>query len=395
MGTPSSSSTNWQIMTNDFKYIITEAIFGDYAHFGSFVINGDWMISVHGKINGSSYGGTIDNPDYYRSEIAYTWFDPLFPKGKGISALKIINSQTDIPYSTRWTQLTDYFHMDSSNTYIISITGHVRQSGDVMHFRCTYDLNDFNTDIYIGGIDSTTETTITKTIQGGTTADWFIRFGMGGSSQTGYITNVTIECTTGYNYFIPKYAIDGRTGAGHLAGGNITWDEDGNAEFAGTVNATSGTIGGMTIDGNKITGTKNNSNVIIEPGTIQIANPVDTQQVITLNAAASEFYNSNINVFGDVFVGNKLTAGGLKLGTSYVSYGSLQTLNARLNSNDSNIVFCIGCTSVTTYDGYPIFGPDNEEHASPWNGIDRTNCIFVYGFNHVGSKYGWNMFYCG
>ena len=53
MGTPSSSSANWQIMTSDFKYMITEAIFGNYAHFGSAIINGDWMLSTHGKRNGN------------------------------------------------------------------------------------------------------------------------------------------------------------------------------------------------------------------------------------------------------------------------------------------------------------------------------------------------------
>lgn len=45
MGTPSSSSPNWNLMTSDFKYIITEAIFGSYAHFGSWVFNGNYMLS--------------------------------------------------------------------------------------------------------------------------------------------------------------------------------------------------------------------------------------------------------------------------------------------------------------------------------------------------------------
>ena len=45
MATPSSSSPNWNLMTSDFKYIITEAIFGSYAHFGSWVFNGDYMLS--------------------------------------------------------------------------------------------------------------------------------------------------------------------------------------------------------------------------------------------------------------------------------------------------------------------------------------------------------------
>lgn len=66
MGTPSTSSTNWEIMTNDFKYIITEALFGSFAHLGSFIINEDWLISQHGTVNGNS-------------SDAYTQFDKDYP----------------------------------------------------------------------------------------------------------------------------------------------------------------------------------------------------------------------------------------------------------------------------------------------------------------------------
>lgn len=68
MWTISSNWNNkpWESMTNDFKYLITEAIFGAYAHFGSFIINDDWMISQHGTINGQA------SPNY-------TQFDPDHP----------------------------------------------------------------------------------------------------------------------------------------------------------------------------------------------------------------------------------------------------------------------------------------------------------------------------
>lgn len=83
MGTPSSSSLNWKLMTSDFKYIITEAIFGNYAHFGSFIINGDWMISQHGVIYDASGGvHTIDDSSTYggyNSSNAYTLFDSDYP----------------------------------------------------------------------------------------------------------------------------------------------------------------------------------------------------------------------------------------------------------------------------------------------------------------------------
>ena len=47
MGTPGSND-NWELMTSVFKYLITEAIFGNFAHFGSFIINGNWLFSQYG-----------------------------------------------------------------------------------------------------------------------------------------------------------------------------------------------------------------------------------------------------------------------------------------------------------------------------------------------------------
>lgn len=56
MGTPHENSvdnpSDWVRMLNEFKYIMTDAIFANYAHFGSAIINGDWLISQHGTING-------------------------------------------------------------------------------------------------------------------------------------------------------------------------------------------------------------------------------------------------------------------------------------------------------------------------------------------------------
>ena len=63
------NSAPWEIMTNDFKYIITEAIFGKYAHLGSFIINGDWMLSQHGTLVSS--GGTEIIIDETNQDVQY------------------------------------------------------------------------------------------------------------------------------------------------------------------------------------------------------------------------------------------------------------------------------------------------------------------------------------
>jgi len=56
----------WTEMASEHQYYIAKAFFGEYAHFGSFIINGDWMISQHGTKNGS-----------YSED--YTKFDPAYP----------------------------------------------------------------------------------------------------------------------------------------------------------------------------------------------------------------------------------------------------------------------------------------------------------------------------
>ncbi|MBQ7684357.1 MAG: hypothetical protein IJT48_07685 [Bacteroidaceae bacterium] len=93
-----SDPSGWLLMLDDFKFIITEAIFGKYAKFGSAIINGDWLISANGTIGGVAYndgaiytseeqtmpgmsiGGaptmTVVTPAV--SGAAYTFFNPEF-----------------------------------------------------------------------------------------------------------------------------------------------------------------------------------------------------------------------------------------------------------------------------------------------------------------------------
>ena len=72
MGAPHESTTSnpsaWVRMVSEFKYMITQAIFGEYAQFGSAIINGDWLLSTHGKRNGAD-------------SQQYTYFDPQDPMG--------------------------------------------------------------------------------------------------------------------------------------------------------------------------------------------------------------------------------------------------------------------------------------------------------------------------
>ena len=78
MGTPHQGD-GWEMMTSEFKYIITQAVFSDFAKLGSFIIKGDWMISQSGTINGVV-------------STEYRWFDEDYPDRNNP------NSNNFVPY---------------------------------------------------------------------------------------------------------------------------------------------------------------------------------------------------------------------------------------------------------------------------------------------------------
>lgn len=79
MGTPHQGD-GWEMMTSEFKYIITQAVFSDFAKLGSFIIKGNWMISQSGTVNGvvsTAYQNFDENyPD--RNNSSNNNFVPYF-----------------------------------------------------------------------------------------------------------------------------------------------------------------------------------------------------------------------------------------------------------------------------------------------------------------------------
>jgi hypothetical protein len=76
----------WEVMTNDFKYLITQAIFSPLAKLGSFVISGDYFISQYGTLfynnNGTIETTVIDASNVstlFGGSVAYAWFDDSDP----------------------------------------------------------------------------------------------------------------------------------------------------------------------------------------------------------------------------------------------------------------------------------------------------------------------------
>jgi hypothetical protein len=84
----------WEVMTNDFKYLITEAIFARFAKLGSFIVSGDWLISTNGTINGTAY---VDG-ESYNGAPAYTWFDPAYPN-TSVNTTHTVNGTTWTGYN--------------------------------------------------------------------------------------------------------------------------------------------------------------------------------------------------------------------------------------------------------------------------------------------------------
>lgn len=96
MGTPhestSSNPSAWVRMVDDFKYLITEAIFSNYAQFGSAIINGDWLLSMNGTIDGVLY----ENGALYGGMPAYTYFNPSDPTGMNTQHVFVPNYCVDL-----------------------------------------------------------------------------------------------------------------------------------------------------------------------------------------------------------------------------------------------------------------------------------------------------------
>lgn len=130
MGTPSSSDDNWEIMTNDFKYIITEALFTNYATLASFVIKGNLLFSVDGKWNSDSSdisGDSLVSYECYtvsgngtftyntESAAAYTFINVSSPETRE----EEIFSETNITNNYE----TDNITFESGKTYRVYVDG--------------------------------------------------------------------------------------------------------------------------------------------------------------------------------------------------------------------------------------------------------------------------------
>lgn len=156
---PYDGSSKWAKVEN-FGVVLTEAIFvKEFAQFGACIITGDWLISIHGKLNNQSYAGTVENPETYNDLPAYTYFDPVFPIGGDVpqnlltknyivqNVLKRVygkfNGKSETCKSVDYEGFTDVFGVRRYNTYTFNVTfkvntvdyrGYVRIMGGSMSY---------------------------------------------------------------------------------------------------------------------------------------------------------------------------------------------------------------------------------------------------------------------
>ena len=112
-GDPSNTNQKWQLMTSDFEYLITKAIFSDFAKLGSGIFNGDFVFSQEGTIDGWEANTTkaFANP--------YTCYYPTSSSIKGRDSVSIKNSLVKVN-TTTWTAVSDSFTALKGVPYVIS-----------------------------------------------------------------------------------------------------------------------------------------------------------------------------------------------------------------------------------------------------------------------------------
>lgn len=199
MGTPSSSNVNWKIMVSDFRYLITEAIFGSYAHFGAAIISNDWLISTHGTIDGTDVSGASN----------YVKFDPSYIE----SSTKVY--LTDEPVTNEEMVINDIY-LYAGVTYTFAMSGHIDSGTGYLRTRLYQDgVAGYK---FAEDVDSATSKTATYTPT--TSASHHVIVASTNSSTTGTLS-LSISSS---GHYVPNLAIDLKTGKVYMNNAYVRGD---------------------------------------------------------------------------------------------------------------------------------------------------------------------------
>ena len=215
MGYPSSTNSNWHLMMyNTQRFFMTDAIFGKYAHFGSAIISGDWIISSNGKSLGSNYA----NDSYMTGRVikasgtgdfkikAYTLFEPNNPLNDNES----IDSGTNITIgASAQTASMCQPYLTKGKVYKLTVVGHKKTSDSSVYVRIRNNSYGTYSAIYLA---NTSDYTYTITFQVETSGYYYIEMYQptlpSSSSGGGVVTSYSLVRAL----FKTAYAVDLKLG---------------------------------------------------------------------------------------------------------------------------------------------------------------------------------------
>lgn len=202
--TDNRSDSNWEYMGGDRQYYISKAFFGEYAQFGSFIINGDWMISTKGTVSGN--GGEI-NPQ----QTPYTYFDPLFVSG---GKKEFVEDTIKVISASNQNVLFDGIKLIGGKKYIFSLVGKTEKSGTLSVV--LKENGGSGRSFSFETISTSTYSTKTlQTLQPNSDGDFQITAKTNNVQKPGYINSISVKAVE-FPTFTPNFAVDGLTGETYM-----------------------------------------------------------------------------------------------------------------------------------------------------------------------------------
>lgn len=222
---PSNSSAYWEEMVTDFKYLISQAVFSEFAKLGSAIFNKDWMISQYGvRNNVTSSNYTNFTPEFPNRDEQQLTTAPIMNITQGYTSPRLIMN-IDLVSNTTYTFKIRAQKTSGSgalNVYIRDTDGNTTLLGSFTSSALSIVSKTF--------VPSTTGVhTIEAWVAGGSGLIEYIK----GISSSPFIPRAAVDWYTGYAHFGSDNIRFNPDGSGHLAGGNIDWDADGAGTLAG------------------------------------------------------------------------------------------------------------------------------------------------------------------
>ena len=236
-GTPSSSNSNFRPMVNEFKYLISDAIFTAFAKLGSAVFNGDYMFSQHGFMLGFNNTTTkISDGSQYQNIDPYDVFGESFDY-QNLLAEVDAGAFPATPANT-WCNITEISmsgngYLKNGCYYTIFLSLLTIDSGDTLSWRInTSSVSAYGGTLLASGsfTSSNTQPYIGNVYFNGSNNSYVYLWIMSTANNVSSIDTMMIkECK-----FVPCIALNLLAGEIHGASGKFRLFANGDTYFRGT-----------------------------------------------------------------------------------------------------------------------------------------------------------------